>query len=440
MCGILFSTVPHDLTSLIRARGPNFYGKHESQDCILEAAVLALREPVTEQPLLAGNKALAYNGEIYGTEGNDSEVFFSQIQNSVEKAAQIEGEFAFIYWDDDLIWFGRDRLGRRSLMYSLDNGLLVTSVGGTLECGAGTLYKYSLSLKTLDAIDLKPEYRVSRSIGWTPNEQLLLTLQNAVQERTVCPTGLSKVAVLFSGGLDCTIITRLLDMVLPEGFEIDLLNVAFENRRANTMWETPDRLLARRSLSELRALSSRTFNLEEVNVPYEEALESHATVKRLMWPQKTVMDLSIAMAFYFAADGGQSTTPILFSGLGADELFAGYSRHLGAYTSNTLAEELELDFGRIGTRNLGRDDRVSACWGKEIRYPFLSEAVVAHALALPLDAKTDGETTKIALRHVAKALGLGDVCNEKKRAIQFGARSAKMDPGSGKAKGHNILD
>lgn len=440
MCGILFSTVPHDLTGLIRARGPNHYGRYESQGAVLEAAVLALREPATEQPIIVGTKALAYNGEIYGTDGNDSVVFFDRLQASVRDAVQIEGEFAFIYWDNDSIWFGRDRLGRRSLMYSLDNGLLVTSVGGAIECSAGILYQYSLSSKALSEIDLRRTYTVSRSIGWTPNEKLLQVLKQAVLERTVCPTNLPKVAVLFSGGLDCTIIARLLDMVLPQEFEIDLLNVAFENRRANTMWETPDRILAQRSLSELQALSSRRFNLEEINVPYEEALESHAIVKQLMWSQKTVMDLSIAMAFYFAAKGGHSTTPILFSGLGADELFAGYSRHLGAYTSNKLAEELELDFGRIDTRNLGRDDRVSACWGKEIRYPYLSEAVVTHALQLPLDAKTDGKTTKIALRHVAKALGLEEVCNEKKRAIQFGARSAKMDPGSGKAKGHNLID
>lgn len=41
-----------------------------------------------------------------------------------------------------------------------------------------------------------------------------------------------RIAVLFSGGLDCTILARLIHDILPPDAEIDLLNVAFENPRA----------------------------------------------------------------------------------------------------------------------------------------------------------------------------------------------------------------
>jgi asparagine synthetase B (glutamine-hydrolysing) len=40
-----------------------------------------------------------------------------------------------------------------------------------------------------------------------------------------------RVAVLFSGGLDCTVLARMAHDVLPSEYQIDLLNVAFENPR-----------------------------------------------------------------------------------------------------------------------------------------------------------------------------------------------------------------
>lgn len=40
-----------------------------------------------------------------------------------------------------------------------------------------------------------------------------------------------RIAVLFSGGLDCTVLARIADDLLPLHYQIDLLNVAFENPR-----------------------------------------------------------------------------------------------------------------------------------------------------------------------------------------------------------------
>jgi asparagine synthetase B (glutamine-hydrolysing) len=40
-----------------------------------------------------------------------------------------------------------------------------------------------------------------------------------------------RVAVLFSGGLDCTVLARMAHDILPPDQDIDLINVAFENPR-----------------------------------------------------------------------------------------------------------------------------------------------------------------------------------------------------------------
>lgn len=80
----------------------------------------------------------------------------------------------------------------------------------------------------------------------------------------------TKVAVLFSGGLDCTVVARLCHELLPSDQGIDLINVAFENPRvaANAqkakgpevrelfdIYEAcPDRMTGRKSFAELQAV------------------------------------------------------------------------------------------------------------------------------------------------------------------------------------------
>jgi asparagine synthetase B (glutamine-hydrolysing) len=288
----------------------------------------------------------------------------------------------------------------------------------------------------------------------------------------------ARVAILFSGGLDCTILARMCHDILPSIESFDLLNVAFENPRIHSKLEPgaspyelcPDRITGRSSHAELTATClDRTWRFVEVNVPYTETQAHRATVMALMHPHNTEMDLSISFALYFASRGvgctraeqGATSEPyttpahVLLSGLGADELFGGYQRHAVAFARHGyrgLIEELELDFSRLGKRNLGRDDRVISDSSKEVRFPYLDEDFIALALSLPVTAKCDFgmpqvadsedptqvlEPGKRALRLLAQQLGMQKVATEKKRAIQFGARTAKME--TGKTKGTHVL-
>lgn len=76
----------------------------------------------------------------------------------------------------------------------------------------------------------------------------------------------SKVGILFSGGIDCTILAVLADKYIHPDDDIDLVNVSFEkvkrNAQPNAMGNeqnycTPDRLSARESLKELQCLCPR---------------------------------------------------------------------------------------------------------------------------------------------------------------------------------------
>lgn len=456
MCGILVYNRPPEnfefLQTEVRNRGPDYSGCVCSNGFVLESSVLSLCLPFTPQPVADDRGVLCYNGQLYSACGQDTELFRNAVARNVDAVHEFEGEFAFVYLDrgTQKIYFGRDRGGRRSLCFLHDKQsgqLVVSSIGGAgfAECdGGGIVYVYDLDTHELEqhAAPLPFDFEISRQVhGVDPDSgaaALRTALREAVARRCTRPPG-ERIAVLFSGGLDCTLVAALLDEVLDAGVQVDLLNVAFENRRTNSLYGTPDRVLARRSYQCLRERSAR-FTLLEIDVPYEETQAHKERVQQLMLPTATVMDLSIAVAFYFATRPRAGDPKILLSGLGADELFAGYSRHTSAAADPArLANELAFDFLRLPHRNLGRDDRVVASWGRELRYPFLDGEVVKLAMGLPLDLKTDGVTTKRVLRAVAAQMGLDTVVHEKKRAIQFGARSAKMDPGSGNSRGHHSL-
>ncbi|BFZ65478.1 hypothetical protein YB2330_006651 [Saitoella coloradoensis] len=605
MCGILFRLYRHDnnnsavehLYPLIKARGPDVFATHAVQhgEWVMEftSSVLHLRgsDGPTAQPLRSGSgDVLCWNGEAYRglptadlaePATNDGALLLSTLSAHDRDVAgvmgAVRGEWAMVYYEKGAgrVWFGRDCLGRRSLLVRRggEGGLALSSVsnGGREweEVKADGLYCIDLEslsasgdipltripflpqqpqLPTILASDSSPT--ASMTLPYPPlnatlpspndgadadelnkhtsalHETLIRSLRTRTQtipDLTLHPDSSSssggssnhpRIAVLFSGGLDCAVLARVLNDVLPEGEGVDLVNVAFENPRSiqnakneklaaakqaaklqlkldgtvelpleeeekdeDEDWyaHCPDRITGLQGWRELLSVTNytRPYRFVEVNIPYAEAMSHKPQIVDLIWPNDTVMDVSIGMAFYFAArahgrlkvwdaNGREvvqeedyvSQARVFLSGLGADELFGGYSRHGNAYRTKGwagLVEELELDLARIPTRNLGRDDRVIAHWSREARYPFLDEEVVSLACSLPAHIKlcapplaagkeTDESGKVVAgekelLRRVARRVGLMKSGGEKKRAVQFGSRTARMEIEEVKGRG-----
>nr|XP_043624661.1 asparagine synthetase domain-containing protein 1 isoform X2 [Erigeron canadensis] len=348
-------------------------------------ATLQLRGvyPIT-QPLVdkCGN-IFVYNGEVFGgfelgSESNDTEVLMqslgkccncisrehddacssshNKIYSVPELLSTIKGPWAFIYWQESskTIWFGRDGLGRRSLLVhwpSLkDPRLIFSSVSPPssieecsdpgyenqqselnfweeLPCGV-----YSLSMSASENflgrvkrhnwtnpfleelikwercfVEPKPEHLIespevfSREQQGLLHQKVLAALKESVRRRTIFSghhLDNSPVSVLFSGGLDSMILAALLDECLDPKYEIDLLNVSFDGHLA------PDRISARAGVNELRKISClRRWNLVEIDADLSKLTLETKQVMSLINPSNTYMDLNIGIALWLAASG-----------------------------------------------------------------------------------------------------------------------------------------
>lgn len=530
------------------ARGPN-QAKHVSwqtpagDSVQLLSLVLLLRPPFTAQPVRGHGFVLQYNGELYNPDctGNDTSYIMARLAQALESGEDrdsavcstldsLVGEFAVVLTDLECstIYFGKDKVGRRLLLFGTDGRLFwAGSVGlaraaACLECVGGVVYKYSgytvTELTEPHTFDLRQTSKATLSLEERASQlQTLLLASCAARQRTIHPIGQDQphsttqpsLAVLFSGGLDCSVVAATIGQNYANEevpVSVDLLTVGFENPRTGyAPADSPDRVLSVRSWFELcRRFGPLgiTFRLVLVDVPYAEWLAHKLPVLSLILPKQTEMDLLIAVAFYFAAralaskawtlgpgeipswedfcqdqarytvEAQHYTSPakVLFSGLGADELFGGYLRHENIFNGlqedspaseildrySALQDLLQHDITVIYERNLGRDDRAMACWGKEVRYPFLDELVVAwalgvlepqHKVAFEWVTKTSKKGTRRAmqferkhvLREVCRRLGLSQAAAEAKRAIQFGAKSAKMEPGQSQTRGTDIV-
>lgn len=126
----------------------------------------------------------------------------------------------------------------------------IESISKKIECKLTVMRKlleHPVILKTVLKVTELLEVSIKLRLNRQPNK-CKTCLNNGADACNHCTVG-----VLFSGGLDCTILALLADKYLPTKQSIDLINVAFKKDN-NATYEVPDRLTGRQSLQELQKL------------------------------------------------------------------------------------------------------------------------------------------------------------------------------------------
>jgi asparagine synthase (glutamine-hydrolysing) len=224
--------------------------------------------------------------------------------------------------------------------------------------------------------------------------QVLSLLEAAVKKRYV-----KKCDLLFSGGVDSTLLAKLLK---DQGCNVTLIVAGTHNSKDVKFARKAAKILGLRLV-----VSVITKKILEKELPKIKELVGENFVK-----------LSIAVPYYFALK--KSRNKVVFTGLGSEDLFAGYKRYQG---SN---EKCLQGLKEIFTRDLDRDIALAKRFRKDVRTPFLDEDLVKYAVNTDEKLKVKDGFKKWVLRVQAERLIPREFAWRKRKAAQYGSGVVKM--------------
>lgn len=378
-------------------------------------------------------------GENYSTD-SDCEVIISVVNefyngsllDAVEKSLDIlDGDYAFAIYDGKDLVVVRDPLGVKPVYYGTD------PVRGISAFASERKALWNIGIK--DTSTLKPDHILingapvkikskyhnlietsSVSDKDCDNDQISYQsikdelrglLVRSVQKRV---EGLSKVGIIFSGGVDSTLLAKI-----SSDLEVDtkLYTVGVES--------SIDAKYARMAAEKLD-LPLKVRILDEDNVKYytEPVLDAIE--------EFNLMKLGVGMPSFVASEmASLDDVKVVISGQGADELFAGYNRYTDLYNEKKegACENILDDLKNIHHVNLQRDDGVTMANSVELRVPYLDKELVDMAIKIPMKYKMECENNlrKCILRDIASDLGVPhEIVSRPKKAAQYGSGVHKI--------------
>ncbi len=247
-------------------------------------------------------------------------------------------------------------------------------------------------------------------------ENLLKLLRIHLDQSFELLRGEQRCAVLFSGGVDSALAAHMTSQICDDTLLIT----------ARCKDSHDERVAA-------RAAEVMFLNLIEMQIDSESLWNVLPTVVHTIKTRKR-MDVEISIPFFIAAQEAQRRGyPILVSGQGPDELFAGYARYerlLHSEGTEKVEEALWADVSITDEANIRRDTRVIKYHGLTPFFPFLGQEFVKTALTIPATLNINPNKTpsrKLVFRELAMKLGVPEeVAMTPKRATQFSSGTSKM--------------
>lgn len=374
-----------------------------------------------------GSLSLVHNGEIYnyhelkgllsreqGIEDEDNtseillhlieELYDGNLRGTVQSVVKLlNGMYAFAVTDGDEVVIARDPIGIKP-MYYVEEG------GSVFFCSEKKgLYDIGSKIKRIppgkilrvnrEGSSLHHGIRIERpQLDITGTEKAESVYKDALTdaiERMLRGLSLDNVGMIFSGGVDSVLIAKIIS---DFGWNLRCYCVGKK--------DSGDVKNAEKVAKDL-GLKLRVIFIDErkVELILPEVIESIET--------EGLLQVEVAVPMYLAAKAAsEDGIRVMFTGQGADELFAGYwwykevVREEGFLKLHTqLWEDIDLAYDDT----LEREDKVTMAHSVELRVPYLDRNVISCAMRISPRLKIKGDDDSIRKwvhRRVAAMLGV----------------------------------
>ena len=408
----------------------------------LHSMVNFVLQPIKYKGTIVANCEI-YNwkelGEKYGIEAeNDTDLLIQLIEKQLTDLSvgpdscndtmqtidtvlrEVIGVYAFAYWLDETVYIARDIVGIKPLWYSSSTGFAFASEKKALarngyadikELNPREILAYHIGNNNIEKFNrgffsITPEHEGSINEVETKMHELM---ENAVSIRM--PE--EKFGILFSGGLDSTIIAQMCKMMGKKpGVDFTCYTAGLSSVQL-----PPDVEYAKRMAEELGLdLKIKSIGLEEVKTYLKDVVP--------LVEDTNVPKVGVALTMYAACVAAREDgIRVMFSGSGADEVFAGYDRHK---RSTDISRDCYADVLKIYEKNTYRDDVVAMNNNIELRVPYLDKKFVDYCLKISPEYKISEDQNKLILRLLADDIGVpSEVSQRRKQAAQYGSRFDK---------------
>ena len=374
----------------LSSRGPDSGNLIIKDNSVIGFRRLAINDlsEIGNQPIVSDKfqSSLVCNGEIYNHKqleeeykitcksSSDCEVI-SHLYHKLgffETTKLLDGDFAFVISDGDMVHFARDRVGVRPLFIgkTKEGFLALASLAKSLLSFCHDVKQVPPSMvsynrKSKEFITFNYDLNLNHTYSYPLSYHIKNILIESVKKRLLSDR---PIGCLLSGGLDSSLITSILCNLLGSN------NV----RTYSVGMEGSEDLKYAKKVSEFLG----TKHTEIIFTPKEGLEVIPEVINSLESYDITTIRASVGMYILARYIKNNTTDKVIFSGEGSDELLCGYLYfHNSPNSIESKKESLRL-YTDLYKYDVLRADRIISNQGLELRVPFLDKDFINLALSL----------------------------------------------------------
>lgn len=347
---------------------------------------------------------------------------FKLIPNLIKK---FDGDFAFAYYSkkEEKLILARDIIGVKPLVYFFDEQNKKLAFASEKKAlNSISLNAIHLNPRQILIFDLKENKLsiIKRKLSFKKNSKLVQIkklLINSVEKRIPA----KEFGLLLSGGLDSSLIGKIITKSKGKSNFVGLFSGVFDPVAG---LDIPKDYLPAKKAAKLLGCD---LIAKKVFVP---ELEKELPKIISLIESTDPLRVAVACTIYFSTkEASDLGLKVVISGLGADELFAGYNRFKNSTEINKYCYSYLI---KMYENDLYHQDIILMANKLELRVPFLDKDLVEKSIyfnakqKIVLNKKSGLIVNKKVLRDIALELKLPEsIAMREKKAAQYGSNFDK---------------